>query len=127
MNVPEDFEVCRDARMDSYRETLARWVLPITLKPNSQISSSRASQNWSEVFRKGPIGGRRIRQGGERDIYTPVSGEIIEANASLSDNPSLLNTDPYGEGSILKSGSPIPPNSAPCRVRRPIARRSYFK
>ena len=36
------------------------------------------------------------------DIYTPVSGEIIEANASLSDNPSLLNTDPYGEGWIFK-------------------------
>ncbi len=36
------------------------------------------------------------------DIYAPVSGEIIEANASLSENPSLLNTDPYGEGWIFK-------------------------
>jgi glycine cleavage system H protein len=36
------------------------------------------------------------------DIYAPVSGEIVEANAALSDNPSLLNTDPYGEGWIFK-------------------------
>ena len=36
------------------------------------------------------------------DIYAPVSGEIVEANATLSDNPSLLNTDPYGEGWIFK-------------------------
>lgn len=36
------------------------------------------------------------------DIYAPVSGEIVEANASLSDNPSLLNTDPYGAGWIFK-------------------------
>lgn len=36
------------------------------------------------------------------DIYAPVSGEIVEANASLSDSPSLLNTDPYGAGWIFK-------------------------
>jgi glycine cleavage system H protein len=36
------------------------------------------------------------------DIYAPVSGEIVEANAALGDNPSLLNTDPYGAGWIFK-------------------------
>ncbi|MGH8047735.1 MAG: glycine cleavage system protein GcvH, partial [Chthoniobacterales bacterium] len=36
------------------------------------------------------------------DIYTPVSGEIVEANAALESNPALLNTDPFGEGWIFK-------------------------
>jgi glycine cleavage system H protein len=36
------------------------------------------------------------------DIYTPVSGEIVEANEALSENASLLNTDPYGAGWIFK-------------------------
>lgn len=36
------------------------------------------------------------------DIYAPVSGEIVEANAALADNPSLLNSDPYGAGWIFK-------------------------
>jgi len=36
------------------------------------------------------------------DIYAPVSGEIVEANAALAENPSLLNTDPYGAGWIFK-------------------------
>jgi glycine cleavage system H protein len=36
------------------------------------------------------------------DIYAPVSGEIVEANATLSDNPSLINTDPYGAGWIFR-------------------------
>jgi len=36
------------------------------------------------------------------DIYTPVSGEIVEANAAVSDSPSLINTDPYGAGWIFK-------------------------
>jgi glycine cleavage system H protein len=36
------------------------------------------------------------------DIYAPVSGEVIEVNAALPDNPSLLNTDPHGGGWIFK-------------------------
>ncbi len=36
------------------------------------------------------------------DIYAPVSGEIIEANPALADNPALLNTDPFGAGWIFK-------------------------
>jgi glycine cleavage system H protein len=36
------------------------------------------------------------------DIYTPVSGEIVETNDALSDNPALINADPYGAGWIFK-------------------------
>lgn len=36
------------------------------------------------------------------DIYAPVSGKVIESNSALSDNPALLNTDPYGAGWIFK-------------------------
>lgn len=36
------------------------------------------------------------------DIYAPVGGEVVEANAALADNPALLNTDPYGAGWIYK-------------------------
>jgi glycine cleavage system H protein len=36
------------------------------------------------------------------DIYSPVGGEIVEANEELSDNPALLNADPYGGGWIFK-------------------------
>ena len=36
------------------------------------------------------------------DIYTPVSGEVIERNDALDANPSLLNTDPFGQGWIFK-------------------------
>lgn len=36
------------------------------------------------------------------DIYAPVSGVIVEANDTVAANPSLLNTDPYGEGWLFK-------------------------
>ncbi len=36
------------------------------------------------------------------EIYTPVSGEVIEVNEELIDKPDLLNTDPYGLGWAVK-------------------------
>ena len=36
------------------------------------------------------------------EIYTPISGEIIEVNTELSEKPELVNQDPYGKGWIAK-------------------------
>ncbi|MHA1262981.1 MAG: glycine cleavage system protein GcvH, partial [Candidatus Freyarchaeota archaeon] len=36
------------------------------------------------------------------DIYSPVSGRVLEVNPRLEEEPELLNTDPYGEGWLLK-------------------------
>lgn len=32
------------------------------------------------------------------DVYSPLSGTVVEANAGLEDDPALVNSDPYGEG-----------------------------
>jgi glycine cleavage system H protein len=36
------------------------------------------------------------------DLYLPVAGAIMELNPALSANPELVNTDPYGEGWMVK-------------------------
>ena len=36
------------------------------------------------------------------DLMMPVSGEIIEFNTALEGNPELINSDPFGEGWIIK-------------------------
>ncbi|MEE2730118.1 glycine cleavage system protein GcvH [Ketobacter sp.] len=36
------------------------------------------------------------------DIYTPVSGEVIEINGLLEEAPETVNSDPYGEGWMFK-------------------------
>ena len=36
------------------------------------------------------------------EIYTPISGEIIEVNTELNEKPELVNQDPYGKGWIAK-------------------------
>lgn len=36
------------------------------------------------------------------DLYMPVTGTINEVNAALNDNPELVNSDPYGQGWMVK-------------------------
>jgi glycine cleavage system H protein len=36
------------------------------------------------------------------DLMMPVTGEVLEFNAKLEDEPELVNTDPYGDGWIIK-------------------------
>jgi glycine cleavage system H protein len=64
------------------------------------------------VFVELPEVGRKVKAGEAcavvesvktaSDIYSPVSGEIIEVNKAVADNPALVNTDPYVTGSFFK-------------------------
>ena len=36
------------------------------------------------------------------DVYSPVSGEVTEVNQALADTPESINTDPYGDGWIVR-------------------------
>ena len=36
------------------------------------------------------------------ELFCPVSGEIVEINEALEDDPELVNTDPYGKGWMVK-------------------------
>ena len=64
------------------------------------------------VFVETPAVGRKVKAGEAcavvesvktaSDIYSPVSGEVVEVNKAVADNPSLVNTDPYGNGWFYK-------------------------
>jgi glycine cleavage system H protein len=36
------------------------------------------------------------------DLYAPLSGEIVEVNGALGDNPGLVNQEPFGEGWLIR-------------------------
>ena len=36
------------------------------------------------------------------DLFMPLSGEVVEFNEKLEDDPELVNNDPYGEGWMIK-------------------------
>ena len=64
------------------------------------------------VFAEAPEPGRTLNKGDEAavvesvkaasDVYSPVSGEVLEANQAIADEPALINTDPEGEGWFFK-------------------------
>jgi glycine cleavage system H protein len=64
------------------------------------------------VFVELPETGRKVTKGGETavvesvkaasDVYAPVSGEVIEINAKLPDNPGTINEDAEGAGWFMK-------------------------
>ncbi|MGH7941037.1 MAG: glycine cleavage system protein GcvH [Limisphaerales bacterium] len=64
------------------------------------------------VFVELPEAGRRVKSGEAcavvesvktaSDIYAPVSGDVLEMNKSVVDEPALANTDPYGKGWFVK-------------------------
>jgi glycine cleavage system H protein len=72
------------------------------------ITDFAQAQLGDVVFVEVPEAGRQVSKGNEAavvesvkaasDVYAPVGGEVVEGNAALSDEPSLVNSDPEGEG-----------------------------
>ena len=64
------------------------------------------------VFTEVPDAGKQLSKGQEAavvesvkaasDVYSPVSGEVIEGNQAVVDDSSLVNSDPEGEGWFFK-------------------------
>ena len=40
------------------------------------------------------------------DVYSPVSGKVVEKNEAVEDNPEMVNSDPYGEGWLVVVEAP---------------------
>ena len=64
------------------------------------------------VFVELPDAGKKVKKEGDMavvesvkaasDVYAPVSGDILEANAAIVDDPAKVNADPEGEGWFVK-------------------------
>lgn len=61
-----------------------------------EINTVGQSMNQDEVF--GTVEAVKTVS----DLYLPVSGEIVEVNAGLDSNPEAVNSDPYGDGWMVK-------------------------
>ena len=69
------------------------------------ITSHAQDMLGDVVFVENPVPGRKVRKGEEcgviesvkaaADIFAPLSGEIVAANAELTDAPEKINQDPY--------------------------------
>lgn len=96
------------------------------------ITSYATDQLGDVVFVELPDVGRKLEAGKPfgvveavktvSDLYAPVSGEVIEVNGALVDNPALVNQEPFGEGWMIR----IKP-SQPADVDRLLSVSAYEK
>ena len=76
------------------------------------ISEYAQSQLGDIVFVETPDEGKDVTKGDDvavvesvkaaSDVYSPVSGTVLEGNAALADTPELVNEDPEGDGWFFK-------------------------
>jgi glycine cleavage system H protein len=76
------------------------------------ITEYAQEQLGDVVFVDVPQAGRKVAKGeacavvesvkAASDIYAPVSGEVVEANAALADTPGDVNAEPMGKGWFFK-------------------------
>jgi glycine cleavage system H protein len=76
------------------------------------ITQHAQEQLGDVVFVEVPEVGRKVKQGetaavvesvkAASEVYAPVSGEVVAANADLAADPSLVNSDPQGKAWFMK-------------------------
>ncbi len=89
------------------------WIDPSSPEAASVGISDHAQEELTDVvYLELPQVGATVSKGdaiaviesvkAANDIFAPVSGEIVEVNEALADDPAPVNSDPYGGGWIFK-------------------------
>jgi glycine cleavage system H protein len=89
------------------------WIRPESEdKGNMGLTDYAQNQLGDIVFLDLPAVGTKVEQSAKigeiesvkavSDLYSPVSGQVIEVNKSAVDEPQLVNDDPYGNGWLIR-------------------------
>lgn len=101
-NVPESLKYTKSHEWVRVEDGLA--VIGITDHAQHELTEL--------VFVELPAVGRKVAAGEAiavvesvktaSDVYAPLSGEVVEVNGSVTQNPGLINSEPYGGGWLVK-------------------------
>ncbi len=102
MNFPETLKYTKDHE----------WLLVNGDTGTVGITDHAQGELGDVVFVELPAAGKALKQHESfgtieavkavSDLFSPVSGTVLEVNAGLQANPELVNQDPYGKGWMLK-------------------------
>lgn len=102
MNIPEDLKYTKDHE----------WIRVSGNQATVGITDFAQGELGDIVFLEIETEGDEIGQGEVfgtveavktvSDLFMPLSGKVLEKNPALEDQPELVNSDPYGEGWIIK-------------------------
>ena len=102
MNIPENLKYTKDHEWIKIDSDIA--TIGITSFAQSELGDIVFIDIDTEgdEFEKEEVFGTIEAVKTVSDLFMPVSGEVVEFNQILEDNPELINTDPYGDGWIIK-------------------------
>ncbi len=102
MNIPENLKYTKDHEWVRVEGNIG--VIGITDYAQSELGDVvfvDIDESLSEIS-KGASFGTIEAVKTVSDAFAPFSGKVVEINSKLKDNPELLNSDPYGEGWMIK-------------------------
>lgn len=103
MNIPENLKYTKDHEWVRIEGNIG--VIGITDYAQSELGDVvfvDIDESLSEIS-KGASCGTIEAVKTVSDIFAPFTGKVVEVNPKLKDNPELLNSDPYGEGWMIKA------------------------
>jgi glycine cleavage system H protein len=97
------------------------WVRADGAGARAGITDYAQSQLGDVIYVELPKVGAEVTAGGKfgviesvkaaSDLYSPISGKVIEVNEALTTKPEAVNQDPYGEGWMLMIETTEPPST----------------
>lgn len=102
MNIPEDLKYTKDHEWIKIEDDIA--TIGITDFAQSELGDIVyvEVETVGETLDQDEVFGTVEAVKTVSDLFQPLSGEIISFNEALEDDPEVVNTDPYGEGWMVK-------------------------
>jgi len=102
MNIPEELKYTKDHEWVRMEGDIA--IVGITEFAQGELGDIVyvEIETEGETLEKESIFGSIEAVKTVSDLFMPLSGEIMELNSALEANPELVNSDPYGEGWMVK-------------------------
>ncbi|WP_337865167.1 glycine cleavage system protein GcvH [Ignavibacterium sp.] len=103
MNIPENLKYTKDHEWVHVEGNTG--VIGITDYAQGELGDVvfvDIDESLAEIF-KGSSCGTIEAVKTVSDFFAPFTGKVLEINSKLKDNPELLNSDPYGEGWMIKA------------------------
>lgn len=102
MNIPADLIYTNEHEWVSVEGKIA--TIGITDWAQSELGDIVFIElpNVGEEFEKGSSFGTIEAVKAVSDLYAPLSGKVVEINSNLDDEPMVINSDPYGDGWVIK-------------------------
>ncbi len=102
--IPEGFQYTEEHEYVREAGTEGEYLIGITAYAQGELGDVVFVELPSpgDAFEKMEVFGTIEAVKAVSDLYSPISGEVVAVNEALEEDPALVNSDPYGEGWMIR-------------------------